>query len=401
MSKLSSILKKNIELLIGNYDLNQDLFLPFDKKIIDFFDELSKTILSKKFKENPEITSFGFWCRKNNLLSYFHEFNSKNFRVGRGISFHITPSNVPLNFCYSMAFGLLSGNQCYIKISNKNFLEVDIVIRIIKKILNKKKFHFLKSVIKIFKTKGDENKIMEYFSSISDVRLIWGGNNTVNYFKKLPTKVNNQDIIFRDRYSICIINSDKILNLKKDEFKRLLDNFYIDTMLYDQNACTAPHIIYWTGKNLSKSRKKFWSYFSDIVNRKYDQDLFQAYDKYNLINKFLINEKDAVKVEVHNRLIYTIQLKNISQNIHSFRGRWGVFIEVYSKSLDDLKKIINTDLQTITYFGIEKDTFNQYFKTQKPKGIDRIVPIGQSLNMSLKWDGYDLMKILTRYVEIK
>ena len=71
-----------------------------------------------------------------------------------------------------------------------------------------------------------------------------------------------------------------------------------------------------TGKNLSKSRKKFWSYFSDIVNRKYDQDLFQAYDKYNLINKFLINEKDAVKVEVHNRLIYTIQLKNISQNIH-------------------------------------------------------------------------------------
>ena len=30
-----------------------------------------------------------------------------------------------------------------------------------------------------------------------------------------------------------------------------------------------------------------------------------------------------------------------------------------------------------------------------------IVPIGQSLNMSLKWDGYDLMKILTRYVEIK
>ena len=78
-----------------------------------------------------------------------------------------------------------------------------------------------------------------------------------------------------------------------------------------------------------------------------------------------------------------------------------MFIEVYSKSLDDLKKIINTDLQTITYFGIEKDTFNQYFKTQKPKGIDRIVPIGQSLNMSLKWDGYDLMKILTRYVEIK
>ena len=54
-----------------------------------------------------------------------------------------------------MAFGLLSGNQCYIKISNKNFLEVDIVIRIIKKILNKKKFLFIKAVFKLFKTNGD------------------------------------------------------------------------------------------------------------------------------------------------------------------------------------------------------------------------------------------------------
>ena len=59
-------------------------------------------------------------------------------------------------------------------------------------------------------------------------------------------------------------------------------------MLYDQNACTAPHIIYWTGK-IYLNQEKILSYFSDIVNRKYDQDLFQAYDKYNLINKFLIS----------------------------------------------------------------------------------------------------------------
>ena len=64
MSKLSSILKKNIELLIGNYDLNQDLFLPFDKKIIDFFDELSKTILSKNLRKILKLLHSVFGAEK-------------------------------------------------------------------------------------------------------------------------------------------------------------------------------------------------------------------------------------------------------------------------------------------------------------------------------------------------
>ena len=34
-------------------------------------------------------------------------------------------------------------------------------------------------------------------------------------------------------------------------------------------------------------------------------------------------------------------------------------------------------------------------------GIDRIVPIGQALNINLIWDGYDLSKILTREIEIR
>ena len=35
------------------------------------------------------------------------------------------------------------------------------------------------------------------------------------------------------------------------------------------------------------------------------------------------------------------------------------------------------------------------------QGIDRIVPIGQGLEMSLYWDGYDMNKTLSRVVDIK
>ena len=34
-------------------------------------------------------------------------------------------------------------------------------------------------------------------------------------------------------------------------------------------------------------------------------------------------------------------------------------------------------------------------------GIDRIVPIGQALNINLVWDGYDLTTKLTREIEIR
>ena len=63
MSKLSSILK-NIELLIGNYDLNQDLFLPFDKKIIDFFDELSKQFYLKNLRKILKLLHSVFGVEK-------------------------------------------------------------------------------------------------------------------------------------------------------------------------------------------------------------------------------------------------------------------------------------------------------------------------------------------------
>ena len=37
----------------------------------------------------------------------------------------------------------------------------------------------------------------------------------------------------------------------------------------------------------------------------------------------------------------------------------------------------------------------------KLSGIDRIVPIGQALDISMIWDGYDLTSSLTRVIELK
>ena len=58
--------------------------------------------------------------------------------MGRGEVFHITPSNVPLNFAYSFSFSFLAGNSNIVKVSNKNFEQSEILIKIIKSLLKKK-----------------------------------------------------------------------------------------------------------------------------------------------------------------------------------------------------------------------------------------------------------------------
>ena len=42
-----------------------------------------------------------------------------------------------------------------------------------------------------------------------------------------------------------------------------------------------------------------------------------------------------------------------------------------------------------------------YIMQNRLAGVDRAVPIGQALEMSLYWDGYDINRILSRVVDIK
>ena len=48
-----------------------------------------------------------------------------------------------------------------------------------------------------------------------------------------------------------------------------------------------------------------------------------------------------------------------------------------------------------------KDFFKKFVFENNLKGIDRIVPSGQGLSMTLRWDGYDLNQALSRIIDLK
>ena len=53
----------------------------------------------------------------------------------------------------------------------------------------------------------------------------------------------------------------------------------------------------------------------------------------------------------------------------------------------------------MTYFGLEKLSLKNFVIDNKLNGIDRIVPIGQALDISLTWDGIDIIESLSRIID--
>ena len=98
---------KNFEYLVGDKNVNKALTEPYNEITCDFLAELSKELnLSAESQTYPDIKTFSFWIRKQNIYNLKKKFLSKEVRLGLGLIFHITPSNVPTNFAYSLIFGL-------------------------------------------------------------------------------------------------------------------------------------------------------------------------------------------------------------------------------------------------------------------------------------------------------
>ena len=392
---------KNINFLIGKLPLKKESLKPYDSQICKFLSQLSLELNnSKDSNVFPDIKTLSFFCRSKNINRLKNNFykNNEKLRTSLGLIFHITPSNIPINFAYSLIFGLLTGNSNIVKVPSKNYIQIKIICDKIRKVL--KNFNKIKNMINIVKYQDDDD-FTKLISSKCDARIIWGGDETIKKIRNFEISPRTIELTFADRYSLCIINSDKLIGLKSYESQLLAERFYNDTFTVDQNACSSPHLILWLGKNSNKKVKdNFWNYLSQIVDKKFDLTEDMAITKYTKLFKE-VSMDNFKSFKKYKNNIYTIQIKNLNKNIDSLRGNYGYFYEMNSKSLNILKKIDNKKIQTITYYGFKKNIFENFLMKNSLDGIDRIVPIGQALDINFVWDGHDLNRSLTRIIDIK
>ena len=393
---------EKIKFLVGNKEIKKISLSPYDKEVLDFLGDLSEDLnLTKDIKNYPDIKTFAFFCRNKNLIKLKKNFlvSSRDIRLGLGLIFHITPSNIPTNFAYSLIFGLLTGNSNIVKVPSRDFKQIDIISKSINKILSKK-YKKVKEMIKIVKYKNNES-FTKKISSICDARLIWGGDQSIENIRKYNLHASAIDLTFADRYSLCIIDTKKFLKAKYDNLTRIVERFYNDTYVADQNACSSPHMVLWLGEKSHKAKSKFWEELSKLVEKKYNLTHDAAIEKYTELCKKIINDKNVKSYRTYTNNVYTVVLKNLNGSLDTYRGKWGFFYEYDIKKLEQIKKYINKKFQTLTYFGVEKVDLKDFIIKNKLQGIDRIVPVGQALDIGFYWDGYDINNILTRVVDIR
>lgn len=375
---------------------------PFDKNIINFLDEFSKKLIRyNNIIKYPDLIALAYWCRKKNIYKLSKEYDFDDLVLGRGLIFHITPSNIPTNFIYSLIFGLLTGNKNIVKIPTIQFDQIKIIKKIFNNLLSLKKFKKLKNYIFLISYDSMNNlKITKKISYISNSRLIWGSDKTISDVKSIANNPFSLDITFPDRTSLCLINSNIIKNLNENEIYKLAKNFYDDTYSVDQNACSSPQILVWLGKN-NLHRRKFWDKLMEIVKKKYNLQNISPIEKLTKLQKDVISYDVDNKKIINDPYLTVLPIKNMSNiKIENLRSNSGYFYEFNISSIKYLMNNLSNKFQTLTYFGLKKDFLEKNILLSKKRSVNRIVPVGKALDISLMWDGYDIINILTKKIKI-
>lgn len=370
----------------------------FDEGVIDFLNQVSKKLLANpEAKAFPDVVTFGFWIRKSSLVSMKERYANRReegFFLGRGLAFHIAPSNVPVNYAYSLVSSLLCGNKNIVRIPSKDFEQVRIINDAFLTVLAEQEdmSHYI-----ILVRYGHDEAVNKVLSSLCDVRIIWGGDETIESVRKAELKPRATEVTFADRYSLAVIDAEAYL--RRDDKRRIAADFYNDTFLTDQNACTSPRAVVWVGEHKQEAKDAFWSYLHELVESKYQMSGVQAINKLTSGYLLAASGVGAKKVKTDDNMISRVSVARLLPDLMKYKENSGFFLEYECDDILELAEFCNdTKCQTLSYMG-EKEMFIPLIKSGL-MGLDRIVPIGHTMDYDLDWDGYDLYERLTRKIKV-
>ena len=372
---------------------------PFSDEVCGFLDRLSRIILaSPECKPYPDGFKFGFFCSSSSISAFKQRYaDSINYRLGRGLTFHIAPSNVPVNFAYSLVAGLLAGNPCVVRASSRDFVQTRLICSAIDSALNGAEGEFLNGFAAVI-TYPREKAINDYLSSLCAVRVIWGGDETIADIRRSPLPPSSFDVLFADRYSFSLVHAQRYL--QECDAEKTAVGFYKYTFLFVKNACTAPHLIYWVGdeKTVSDAKDRFWSVLGRIVREKYSLPAILSMDKLVAVCSAAIGLDGVHLVDSDDGMIKRLCLDHLNDRLPEHRCGGGLFYEYRDTSLEAIYPFINTSFQTLSVIGYEPGEIISKMVSKRVRGIDRVVPVGRTLDFDLVWDGYDLIQTMSRVI---
>ncbi len=360
-----------------------------------FLQKLSACLMADSLaKSYPDVITFAFFCRRSHIRQLAQKFAETGERLGRGVVFHIAPSNVALNFAYSWVAALLAGNASVVRLPSKSFPQVEIICKAVRQVLA----DMPELVPYIFFLRyGHDEDVNTALSALCSTRVIWGGDKTIREIRNFPLGIRANEIVFADRFGLAVIDSDAYL--QADNLERIAQDFFNDTYLSDQNACNSPRFVIWLGTNKVQARAKFWRQLQELLDKHYELGAVQVVDK--LVKACLLGAECECRLQASaNNLLTRVEVKSLTRELIEYTGNSGFFIEYEADELNDIKFLLTERCQTISYYGAIKEDILSMVKGSGCRGGDRIVPMGRTLDFSLIWDGYNLISAMSREIDV-
>ncbi len=369
----------------------------FDERVVDFLNDLSRDLFRKpECKSFPDIISYAYWIRKSNVLKQKERFGTRPAKMGKGVAFHITPSNVPVNFAVSMTSAVLAGNMCILRVSNKEFQQVDLITESMNSLLSDK-YKDLQGMFCIIRY-GYDDDVSAYLSSLCDIRIIWGGDETIRQMRKFLLPPRACELTFADRHSFALIDSDVYM---EQDGKRVADLFYTDTYYTDQNACSSPRLILWFGNQVEEAKERFWQYLEKKVENEYEFAPVLAVDKYERFCELATAMgKEKPRLVSDGNTCMRVEVECLTTELMDYKMHGGYFFEYNAKRLEEILPVLTKSCQTIAYLGVEPSLVYDVVRKAGVRGVDRIVPVGHTMDLSFYWDGNDMIDSMSRYVYV-
>ncbi len=381
------------------------LLAPFSDTVMEFFSRLSRHLFTANQPHQfPELQALAFWMRSSALRrmreSFLQTLHREVFAAPRGLSFHVTPSNVDTMPIYSLLLSLICGNSNVVRVSRRSGPQFELVLSCIKDLFDSEtKFAGVSNLITLLRYDRSNLDLTAALSDQCDTRVLWGGDEAVDEIRRSPISRDAIEVVFPDRVSWAVMPALHWNGLDANEREKLLHHFFNDTLALDQLACSSPQTFVWVGNaaDCEIASQSFWEGFNQLSEqREYAIDGATNIKKLTTVWNVSM-DADVTQV----RQLTKVTVMNVTGD-HKHRGCGaGFFYELHVDSLNEILSLVGSRDQTLAYAGFDRQAILAVATQLRGKGFSKFTPIGTALEFSPLWEGKDLLHAFTQLIHVR
>lgn len=375
-----------------------------DPAAADFCARLSVLLLGDaRARGFPDLQALGFWLRPAQLQRMLQDLLPTPLQtvvVPAGTVLALPPGNVDALFGYILALALLCGNTLIMRLSATTSPAQELLLTLIDEALGRDALRGRVMVLRY----GHDDAVTAQFSARCDVRLVWGGDATVQHIRKITLPPLARELSFGDRFSAAALDAAAYLRADAAARAELTRRFYNDVYWYDQLACAAPRLLFWVGDTAATTAAAAEFYprlAAQAVQTGYQPDAGASVAKLSMTYLGL-HDLDLAAYQVYGPALSVLTLAD-SADFSAFKSvnyGYGMLAAATVPTLDAIAAGAERRDQTLVHWGFAPEAVLALVRACNGRGYDRIVPVGEALRFDPVWDGGNLCAAMTRLVRV-